>query len=289
MGLILALATALLFGYNPIPAKRLTRRGWSEFGLSWWNLLTALLVMTPAALLFGRGRIEPIFWPALFLGILGNLVAVTLFYSAIRISPVSIVMPLVSLSPLFMLVTSRLMIGEALTPFGGIGVLFTVAGIHLIGLSTGAEGLAGPFRALWRDPGARRALAVAFIWSITSNLDKICVRAADPFTYSSLFALGALILYSPIAWSRTRLQRPGSVPRAVLHDLGILGLGHSFMLMAQMIAILLLPVPYVIAIKRSGMLLSVVLSGKDGSRRPGMRLGGAAVILLGLVMILFRG
>jgi hypothetical protein len=79
------------------------------------------------------------------------------------------------------------------------------------------------------------------------------------------------------------------VPRAVLHDLGILGLGHSFMLMAQMIAILLLPVPYVIAIKRSGMLLSVVLSGKDGSRRPGMRLGGAAVILLGLVMILFRG
>jgi drug/metabolite transporter (DMT)-like permease len=284
-----AILTAFLFGANAFPAKRLTERGWNESTVAWMNFATGLPILWVAAATLGHWEFRPGFWSSLFAGMAGNFLAFTLYYRAIRLTDISIVLPLVSLSPVFMLVTSRMMLGESPSSAGLAGVLLVAGGVYMLGCSRDRSSLFAPFHAIFRDRGARLALIVSFVWSITANFDKKCVLASDSYVYPACFATIALVLYAPIVGFRTQfrdLKSPGSAAWGWATALGASG---AVMVLAQMTALAGMPAPYVIAVKRSGLLVGVAIGLLKGEKGAAWRLAGAAATVSGVAAILLGG
>ncbi len=264
----------------------LTRRGWSEFTVAWMNVTLMILPLGVFAWFFGQGALRPGFWPWLLAGVLGNCVAFTLYFRAIRLTDVSIVLPLVSLSPVFMLLTSWLMLGETLGSRSIFGVLLVAAGAYLLGSSRDRSGWKAPVRALARDPGARAALLVSLVWSVTSNIDKRCILASDSATYPAIHVAAASLLYAPIVWHMTRFREIRAAGRAPLLPALLLAASQSLMLLCQMASLDHFPVPVVIAVKRSGLLVGVIAGLWSGEEGGAWRLAAAVTVLGGVVMIL---
>jgi uncharacterized membrane protein len=115
------------------------------------------------------------FWWALIIGGILNTIATILFIKSINCSDLSLTIPLIAFTPLFLLFTSPLILGEFPTLTGFIGVILIVIGAYELNIKKQKQGYLEPLKALFKDKGPRLMLLVAFIWSITSNIDKIGV------------------------------------------------------------------------------------------------------------------
>ena len=251
-----------------------------------------------------------------------NAVATPLIVWALKHGDLSLVAPLTSLTPLFMLGTGVLVLGEVPSALGGLGVAVIVAGAYLLNLTDRRLGLLAPFRALVRDAGARAMLLVAFLYSVSSTYDKVGTQASSPlFWAASVQAVVASVLVPLAAWRwRIRRRRSGvsgssdpsrqTGPRsprdptttataedgaaatlagvevgpvtATLLAGAILAIG----LAAQMTALTLTLAAYVISVKRISTLFGVLLGHAlfhEADLR--QRLLGAAVMLAGFVLL----
>jgi uncharacterized membrane protein len=129
-------------------------------------------------------------------------------------------------------------------------------------------------------------IAVATIWSVTANIDKLGVKASTPLIWiaSVTVVIAAVAL---LYWAAS--GRPSLRGRSMRYALGAgsaMAVGNT----VQMWALTVLLTPYVIAIKRLSALFTVLASGIVLKEDSGGRLLGAAVMLVGAVMIaLARG
>lgn len=232
----------------------------------------------------GFPHIEPPFWPALFAGLVLNLLALTLYVRAIGLSPLSLTFPFLSFTPLFLILTSWLILGELPRPLGIVGILLIVAGAYAINLEKLAEGPLSPFRSIYREKGSLLMLIVALIWSVTSNIDKVCVLKSSPLFYLTLFYLIFPILYLPVVLIRSRgkfVQIGRNLP-----SLLILGVFGALFIFFQMLAIRVALVTYVIGMKRARMVFSILFGFLFfGERYLKYRLLGAAFMIGGVACI----
>lgn len=229
----------------------------------------------------------PGFWLALAIcgGI--NTVTTPLIVWALQRSELSLITPLTSLTPLFMLVTGVVVLAEVPGPRGVVGVATIVAGAWLLALPArrdrppGADAALAPLRALARDPGARAMLVVAFLYSISATYDKVGVQASTPLAWAaSVNGVVALALGGVLLGGRATRWR--AEPAMVLAA----GLLSALIAAAQMTALTLTLAAYVIAVKRTSTLFGVVLGHvvfREANLRA--RLGGAAVMLVGFLVL----
>jgi len=181
--------------------------GWAGF-----DLLRKLLVrdVPPVALVFlltvgsaplfaawmlaaGTAGPGPGYWLPALGSVLINLVANLVFLTAMRVAPLSVSVPLLSLTPVFATLLAIPLLGEWPTPSDAFGILLVIAGAIWLNWQP---------RAAIRLPGAvKGALMVAltaFLWSMTIPLDKMAVeRAPAPFhgfVLNSGVAAGVLVV-----------------------------------------------------------------------------------------------
>ena len=283
MWLPLALLTALFESGKDIFAKKGLNAGADPLVVAWaWRLL-AVPFLLPPILLSAPVMPQPGFWPALAVGGLLNVITAVLYMHALRASDISLCVPLITFTPLFLLVTSPLIVGENAGPWGAIGVALIVSGAYLLNINKNRTGLLAPLKALWHERGARLMLLVALIWSLTANIDKIGVNNSSPLLWAvSINAAIALGLLPLIVVRRAR-SPIGPLPWRLLAAIGLCG---GLTTLCQMLAISLTLVPYVIAVKRLSILLTV-LAGALLLREPGLRqrLPAAALMLAGVVVL----
>ncbi len=247
----------------------------------------ALPVLLPLAFIF-KLEVEPdaLFWKATAMSIIINIPASILYYRAIKESSLSLALPIVTLSPVFLLATSPLINHEIPSVLGVIGVMVSVIGTYLLSLSERHEGgFFAPFTVLWKNRGMRLMLVVAFLWSISAPYDRIAVTHVDPFFYNAVkeTALAAVFFLGVAARGSVRdLSRAKAVK--MLAPVGLLsGISITF----QMIAFSMTLVPYAVSVKRASALFGI-LWGKLFFHEANIkeRLLGALVILAGAVLIL---
>lgn len=278
----LALVTAFAFAATGSYAKALARSS-HVYTVTW--ALIVLPLPWAAALLMYQG-VPPIgdgFLLAALASVVLNMVAVTLQVTALSIAPLSATVPFLALTPLFMLVTSAIVLREAPDAKGLAGIVLVAAGAYTIYLDRLREGLLEPLRAIGTERGSRLMLIVALCWSWSAALDKVAVLHSSPAFYTSFFCAVFGLLYAPflIIGLRKEPLRAGIVPRLFL-----LGAFGAAMILSQFAAIELTVASYVIAIKRAGTVLSVVLGYiffKEKHLRA--RLAGALLMTLGVVLI----
>lgn len=123
-----------------------------------------------------------------------NLVANVAFIYAFKLSPLSVTVPLLSLTPAFTALFAVPLLGEVPKPHQVAGIALVVAGALL--LNRGAGESASPatlWRAFLREPGARLMVLVALCWSVTPSLDKMALEAAPAPAHGVVLGVGVAV------------------------------------------------------------------------------------------------
>ncbi len=242
--------------------------------------LFPVLLLTTGIPTFG-----PRYGQAVLLGGGLNVLAFWLYTRAIKTSDLSLTVPLVTLTPLFMLVTSPLIVQEYPTWGDAVGVLLLIGGSYVLNSKThSGESIWAPFQAIATNPGSRMMLGVAFLWSITSNVDKVGVQNSSPIAWAiTLFTIISAAMF-PLAMRRGWRGLAEALPQA--KRLTTTGFVNAMGVGFQMAALTLVPVTQVIAVKRMSALFAVLLGvfvlGEEGLRS---RLLGAGIMVLGVALI----
>jgi uncharacterized membrane protein len=284
MWIIWAVACATLNAATSALTKRAAQDG-GAIAVTFWTFAFSIPLTLLALAWTGMPAIGPGFWAALAIGVSLNVAAITLRNLGLKLSPLSVSIPLLSFTPVFLLVTEAAILGDRPGPQGIAGVLLVVIGAYSLNLGEARGGILQPIRVVLRDRGCQFMLVVAALWGITSVIDKVCVTRSSPVFYLVAFHIGFVVGYLPLlAWRRST----GASLRPVLWRRYLLIAAiHFGSILTQMIAIQLTLVSYVIAIKRSGMLISVLIGvlffGERGLRE---RLAGAALMSAGVALIL---
>lgn len=275
---LLALITALCETGRDLVVRHLVRRCGlsSSFVMGSSCLVTAGLAM-PMVLALA----PPPHWKALAISLLAtaivNGLAFWAYGRALGRGDLSLVLPLINLSPLVLLLSGWILLGERPGGLALAGVLMVVFGALALGRTTGSPGN------LLGSPGARLMLLVAVLWGVGASIDKLGVRAGGSLTWvAGLNLVVSLPLLLPAERPSRPWQRPGWLGWVLLMAvLGLVGMA------LQMEALQRTAVVHVIAIKRLSTLFSAVVGVVSLGEPSGtVRLPAAALMLGGALVIL---
>jgi drug/metabolite transporter (DMT)-like permease len=240
--------------------------------------LLATLALAPAP------RLGWEFWAVIAISAPLEVAAMFLYLRALAAAPLSLTTPLLAWTPVFSAVISAVALREIPSAAGAAGVLLVAAGSWVLYSREGVSLFAAP-RWVLRERGARLMLAVALIFSATSALGKIGLTHSSAAFFGPVYvaALAACLALTAL------LRREG---RALAGELRpnrwflAIGTGVAAMTLLHFAAIALTDVAYMIAVKRSSLVFSVLIGrvffGEQQLRR---RLPGVAVIFAGVLLL----
>jgi len=213
-----------------------------------------------------------------------EIMALILYMKAIKMSPLSLTLPFLAFSPVFMIGTSNILLGERLDKSGIIGVLLIATGAYLLHVRTTKKGIFEPFKAIRRERGSLYMIIVAFIYSITSNLGKMAVLHSSPLFFSVIyFPILAGVLFPLFMWKNNY-----RITMAFSHitAFGLIGLVMALATVTHFMAVNLVEVSYAISVKRMSLLFGI-LYGALWFKETNIveRLIGGIVMISGVVII----
>ncbi|MBN2095236.1 MAG: EamA family transporter [Candidatus Aenigmarchaeota archaeon] len=255
-----------------------------EYIVTWSMHFFALPLLAVLVFLSGIPSVGFAFWPALFLCVFIDLAAYLITMRALKTYDVSLLMPFTSFTPLFLLLTSHIILGEFPGYFGLVGVLFIVVGSYFMNISQNSKGLLAPLKAVLNDKGPRMMLVVAFLISVTPNFDKIGVLNSSPAFWTFSLYLSTALVLTPFVIILSKKSVSHMRQNAV--KLAPLGLVHGLMTFIQMTVLSIALVVYVVSIKRTSNIMTVILGHhmlKENCLRE--RLIGSILMVLGVILI----
>jgi drug/metabolite transporter (DMT)-like permease len=212
--------------------------------------------------------------------------AILLNLRALQVSPISYCVPFMAFTPLFLLPAGKIFLGESISAGMVIGVLMVVVGSLVVNRQLFSHGLLEPARAIVREKGSRYMVIVALLLTVTNVLDKwfvtsggsveLPVKISRALTLSTgkcvmlaLFFLGLTVVRMG-DWKAYKAKSIGlfKVARSfqwthVFRDvpawLILAGTLEAVVLVLQLMAMQYTEAALVISIKRSGIVLAVVL------------------------------
>jgi drug/metabolite transporter (DMT)-like permease len=252
-GYLLAILTGIFFGLQGTYGKVISAKYSARFAT--WATFTFSL---PFVLVFlWYSGIPPIVWkdflPATLVSFIINIFAWNLFYRALKSSSLSNTMPFTAFTPLFLIPVAFLWLGEIPDIKGIAGILFIILGAY--GIHLQSRNLLEPFINLFKDKGSRLMLLVALIWSVSATAEKVAVLSSSQFFYGSVILLLLSLAYFPLILKERKEVALGKN----LPNLFLLGLISGLLMVFQFTALKYLYASYVIAFKRSGIIVSVFL------------------------------
>lgn len=196
MWALFALGAAFLTSFNPILYKRMLKNanatvivwGVTLLSLPLLGLLTLALTRTPP-------DVDTLF----ALGVLGsavlNVVAHLASTQSLKLADASLVIPLLTFSPVFTLMISALFLGEIPSPRGLLGVGLVLAGAYWLNHEPGRGWLA-PWKALALKPGVALVLLAGLLWAITPLFEKTAIQHTRPQSpqFAAFIATALLVL-----------------------------------------------------------------------------------------------
>ncbi len=280
---VFSLLTALSESLKDICGKR-SLKNVDEYIVSWSLRFFALPFLIPLLFFIQIPSLNTKFWLALLVSGSLNAVATILYMRAIRHSDLSVTVPMVTFTPLFLLLTSPLIVGEFPRPLGFLGVILIVLGSYTLNIKQLNGGYLTPFKTLLKETGPKLMLLVAFIWSITSNFDKIGVQNSSAIFWAISINVFITLVMLPVVLLKSKKHT--LTIRSHYRLLLPVGLFSALTLVFQMTAVQLALVTYVISVKRTSAIVSVLLGHlifkEKGFRE---RLTGVIIMVLGVLLI----
>jgi drug/metabolite transporter (DMT)-like permease len=283
----LSLVCALLLASSDAAAKR-----WMGDAGAREMLVVRLglsgLLLAPWAATFGMPDAPAPFWAWIALLIPLELAAMWLYMSAIRDHPLALTLPYLAFTPVLVVATGWIVLGETVSASGLAGIVLVVVGSWLLNFALAGpwrlSTLAAPLRAIAGNPGARLMLGAASLYAITSVGGKAAMQwmpaeqfGAFYFTLLSVVTLAVVGLSRPAA---LRVQRFGVLPVLIIAGLMALMVVTHFLALEQVEA------AYMIAVKRTSMLFGMLYGALlFRERHLGRHLVAGAIMVAGVGLI----
>jgi uncharacterized membrane protein len=252
--------------------------------ISWFNNLIPFILFIPGIffidLVFNYEFLEAIFISGTI-----NIAAVVLYHRAISKGEISVVVPIMSFTPLFLLIWSPLIVGEFPAFTGVIGILLIVGGSYLLNLDLKKRDFFAPVKSIFINKGTRYMLMVAVMLSISANFDKLGIESASILQYIifvNLYISAGITVILFVKKKFNPLQIKGEYKNLLL-----VGFLTTLAFIFHMKALSLTLVAYVIALKRTSGMISVFMGYFFlGEKNLKERLLGSAVMFAGVLIIL---
>lgn len=187
------------------------------------------------------------------------LVASAMFQgAAYQKAPLSAVAPYISLTPVFLIFTGWIFLGERPAAEKLIGVLVIVLGSFGMHRALFVKGFIAPFAAIFREQGPRYMVYVALILAITNPIDQRLVLMSDPITQSFWYTVAQSAMLGTFS-----LREPVAFVDALRRNwfwIVCLGVVILAALLSQFTTHDYIPVVITISIKRASVMLTLLFS-----------------------------
>lgn len=249
---------------------------WVQYAFALPFLLILLYFNYPQKISFD------VYWIAALNGML-LVITTYLLVKALQMSRLSVSLPMLSLTPLFLVMFSYLMLKEMPTNAGFIGIILVVVGAYIVNIKKG-KGFFEPFSSLFKIKGSFYVIIVAFIWGITSNLFKMGIMSSNAIFFTVLVYFFISLVMLPLFL--IKFNEKLNHIKINFKPLFFLGISSAFMIALASYAMASAIVPYVISLKRSSLIFSIFI-GYFFFKEKNIRnsLIGTAIMLIGGVLI----
>ncbi|MBI5902083.1 MAG: DMT family transporter [Deltaproteobacteria bacterium] len=276
------LLTALSLASADALSKKALRNA-DELTIIWVRVGYALPFLALTLFFVPMPRLDQTFWATVAAMVPLEIAAMALYVKAIRLSPLSLSVPFLALTPVFIIFIAFFFIGEHPSPTGVAGIIVIAAGAYMLNVNSSKEGLIGPLRAIAREPGSILMTAVALIYAFTSTLGKVAVMHSSPMFFGFFYPFILTAALTPFMAGKGTLKTVVSRPGIFL----LIGLCTAMMISTHYVAISLTNVSYMIAVKRMSIIFSVIY-GKLFFKEVGIRerLLGSSMMVAGVALII---
>jgi drug/metabolite transporter (DMT)-like permease len=217
-----------------------------------------------------------------------NFIPFFIYMKAIRTSPLSLTLPYLAFTPVFMIFTGYVFLDEMPNLWGLAGIVVTCIGGYVLNLKSGLPSVFEPFKAVFKETGSWLMLIVALIFSFSAVIGKKAILHSSPlyFTMTFFAVLSLLTLLVLLALGKIRLQTfrddwaKGMVAGALFF---IHALSHG-------LAISMVKAGYMISVKRLSVLIGIIYGGLFFKEKYiAVRFMGAFLMVAGAVLISIWG
>jgi drug/metabolite transporter (DMT)-like permease len=217
-----------------------------------------------------------------------NIVANVWFVMAIKVSPLSLTIPMLSFTPVFTTLLADLMLGEEPGSYQVLGIALVVVGALALNLRPEPGGTFGDLlRRMLHEKGPLLMLGVALLWSLTPPLDKLAMAESGSALHGLVLSAGValglglyLAVRGRLGQVRPAARRPWLVAAALAASAGALAL--------QLVAIRIVLVAIVETVKRGVGNIAAVAVGAVlfKERVVAWQWGAVVVMAAGVALIL---
>jgi len=253
----------------------------NEYVVAWLRLVFSLPLLVVIFLFIPVPELDKEFYVAFFLSLPLEILSIVLYIKALRISPLSLTLPFLALTPVFLILVSYVILGEEVSFWGGIGILLIASGSYTLNISKIKEGILEPLKAITKEKGSVLMIAVALIYSLTSSLGKMAIRHSSPLFFGITYYAVLVLFFAPIAFHKNN-----QIKRKTAQSVLLPGIFYSLMVISHMLAISLTKVAYVISVKRMSLVIGVLYGYFFFKEKNIMeRLFGATLMFIGFVIV----
>ena len=279
--ILFAFITAFALSTADALSKRALAQS-NEYVIAWVREGYALPFIAIAFFFIPIPNLDTTFWISVLILLPLEITALILYVKAIKLSPLSITIPFMALSPVFIIVIAFFLLGELPDTSGFVGILLITIGTYLLNAKASNVGILGPIKAIANEKGSMLMVIVAVIYSITSTIGKIAVQHSSPIFFGFFYPLLLTIVLSMVVGVKGILPHVISRPVTFL----IIGIFTAIMILSHFLAISMADVAYVISVKRTSLIFSV-LYGRLIFKEINVteRLLGSILMLAGIVSI----
>ena len=285
MWVVFALISAFTLATSDALTKKALKDS-NEYLAAWFRFffsLPLLLILWP---FIPVPELDAEFYRAFAIALPLEIVTIILYIKALRVSPLSLTLPFLAITPVFLIFISYLLVGEKVSFRGGAGIFLIAAGSYTLNISEIKKGILEPFRSIPREKGSVFMICVALIYCFTASLGKIAIEHSSPLYFVITYYIAITICLAPIAFWMGRNELRVFFRDKQFRKLVQPGVFFAVMAATHMLAMNLTKVAYMISVKRLSLIIGIMygyfLFREENIKE---RFLGAVLMLIGFVLV----
>lgn len=286
--ILLALIAALSGGTCDAFTKKALQLH-EEYTIGWLRQLVVVLLLSPCLFFIPIPSLSGDFYKACFFALPFEVIAYILYMKAIKISPLSLTLPFLSLTPVCLIIIPYAMLGELVSFWGGIGILMIALGSYTLNLKEISKGFLEPIKAIGKEAGSVYMIIIAILYGFTNTFGKQAINHSSALFFGVTYNLAFFIVLSPVIFKIGKISSCGRICKESLKISVLPGFFYAITVIFYTVAMSLANVAYTVAVCRLSLLVGVIyghfLFKETGFRE---RLVGTTLMLVGFMIIVLE-
>lgn len=217
-----------------------------------------------------------------------NAAGMLLYIRSIQLSPLSLTIPYLAFTPLFLIFTGYLFLDELPNQWGIFGIAIICAGSYILNLDMEKWDVFSPLKAFFREPGSWMMLIVALIFSFGGAMGKKAIIHSSPMFFGVTF----FFVHNLILILVFRGLKKISIRKMIRDwDIGLIaGLLMFLHVMTHSWAVTMTKAAYMISVKRMSVFFSLFFAGMVFKEEKVLqRSVGTVLMVSGAILISIKG